>query len=107
VGVGIINPTSTLHSGGSFATAIDRVPLAVILYETRQTIILTGNATLTLGVANNTNKGRIFIIKNTTYSPNFVGGTGYVDLDGSIKTTITTNTTITIQSDGIDWQRIN
>ena len=106
VGVGLTTPTSKLHTGGSFATAINRLSGTINLNESHHTIIITGASTISLPAVGSFT-GRMYIIKN----PSFVvtaTGTGYTNLAGALGTTvIPSGQTITLQSDGTEWQQIN
>ncbi|ADY28444.1 hypothetical protein Celly_0609 [Cellulophaga lytica DSM 7489] len=115
VGIGITSPNSTLHTGGSLATAIDDASGIIALGETQHTIIITGNSTITLPAAN-TCQGRIYIIKNPDtlaipaspdYSVTFTPGSSYLDSMGN-NNPISLPAGITkLQSDGTNWQQIN
>ena len=107
VGVGTTNPTSTLHSGGSFATSIIATSGNLTLTEIHHTIILTGDHNITLPTAGSAT-GRIYIIKNPItlgFNPSI---TGFIDRDGN--STLVTNIPVGVtqlQSDGTNWQQIN
>ena len=103
IGVGTTTPTSTLHSGGSFATAIDRINGAISLDNTHHTVIITGNSAITLPTAANF-IGRMYIIKNTSST---VSISTYVNLSGGNSVSVGVGQTITLQSDGVAWQQIN
>jgi len=103
---GNTNPNSTLEIKGSLATAIERINGIFSLDETQHTIIITGASTITLPPVL-ANIGRIYIIKNPTFVVS-VTGAGYTDLAGTTGITgIASNETITLQSDGVEWQQIN
>ena len=103
VGVGTIAPNSTLHTGGSFSTAILITNSDLTLDNSHHTIILGDNHNITLPSAN-LFTGRIYIIKNTTaFTPTI---STYLDSDGAITNTIALGV-IQLQSDGTNWQQIN
>jgi hypothetical protein len=99
-----LTPTSTLEIAGSFATAIDRLSSNITLDETHHTIIIIADANITFPAAVSFT-GRIYIIKNPGH---IVNTSAYNNLDGiSGVTSIPAGQTITIQSDGSEWQQIN
>ncbi|WP_421807839.1 beta strand repeat-containing protein [Flagellimonas sp.] len=109
------NPTSTLQTGGSFATGIDNLSGSIDLTSINiQTIIITGNSTITLPPANAT-PGRIYIIKcpdtsaiiaSPDYTVTTLGGQNFLDSQGEIETNFGAGIT-QLQSDGTNWQQIN
>ena len=104
VGVGTAAaPTSTLQTGGSFATAIDRLDGPINLDQSNHTVIIIADSNITFpNVASF--KGRIYIIKNPSF---LVATDNYIALDGTTANSIAAGETITIQSDGVEWQQIN
>ncbi len=104
VGIGTTTPVSTLDINGSVSSNISTTTGNLTLDDTHHTIILGGNHNITLPAANTCN-GRIYVIKNpTTNTPTI---TNFNDLIGSGLTTIASETTIWIQSDGTNWQQIS
>ncbi|WP_306043995.1 hypothetical protein [Allomuricauda sp. MMSF_3310] len=109
------NPTSTLQTGGSFATGIDNLSGSIDLTSIDiQTIIITGNSTITLPPANAT-PGRIYIIKcpdtsaiiaSPDYTVTTLGGQNFLDSQGEVETNFGAGIT-QLQSDGTNWQQIN
>lgn len=95
---------STLQIGGSVATAIFTTTANLTVGESHHTIILGGNHTITLpGAANCT--GRIYVIKNpTTNTPSI---TSYMNNSGTSTATISSKTSLWLQSDGANWQQIS
>ncbi|MDV7141004.1 hypothetical protein R3X28_19130, partial [Maribacter sp. TH_r10] len=111
VGVGTTAPNSTLHTGGSFATAINRLSGTFSLDETHHTIIIIGDSNITLPDAA-TSIGRIYIIKNPDTSaigdsPDYTTTIStFLDDNGDSSTSLLYGVT-QLQSDGINWQQIN
>ncbi|MCM4164184.1 MULTISPECIES: hypothetical protein [unclassified Arenibacter] len=103
VGVGTIAPNSTLHTGGSFSTAILITNSDLTLDNSHHTIILGDNHNITLPSAT-LFTGRIYIIKNNTaFTPTI---STYLDSDGAPTNAIALGV-IQLQSDGSVWQQIN
>lgn len=103
VGVGTTSPLSTLDVNGSLSLEITTTVGNLTLDETNHTIVLSGNHVITLPVAN-TCQGRIYVVKNpTTNSPTI---STYNNLKGNATTSISSETTIKLQSDGTNWQQI-
>ena len=103
LGVGIATPTSTLHTDGSFATAIFTTVGDLTLSEVHHTIIIDGNHDITLPNAN-TCIGRIYILKKPTTLVSLISA--YIDNLGASSTTLDDGIT-QLQSDGTNWQQIN
>ena len=105
-----INQNTLSISGG--ATTIDLAikpiaPLATdtALDNTHYTVILNaGISNLTFPLVG-TNTGRIYVIKNI--SGGLVSTSNYQDLNNVTQSSVSNNTTITIQSDGTNWHQIN
>lgn len=104
VGIGTTNPESTLDINGSISANITSTSGNLTLDDTHHTIILSGNHNITLPAANSCN-GRVYIIKNPTSNTPTVSS--YNDLTGTATTSINSETTIWLQSDGTNWQQIN
>ncbi|MFD2726368.1 hypothetical protein [Hyunsoonleella rubra] len=103
VGIGTTAPVSTLDVNGSFSADVSTTSGALTLDDTHHTVVLGGNHNITLPVAN-TCDGRIYVIKNpTTNSPAI---SSYNDLNGTATTTLQSQTTIWVQSDGTNWEQI-
>ncbi len=111
VGVGTTTPNSTLHTGGSFATAIIQNAGALTLDNTHHTVIITGNSTVTLPIASSF-PGRIYIIKNpdtvaVAASPDFIVTiSSYLNSFGETSTNVEGGV-LQLQSDGTNWHQIN
>ncbi|WP_298321158.1 hypothetical protein [uncultured Aquimarina sp.] len=96
--------TSTFQVNGSVAQSIITTTGNITLNEDHHTVIIGGNHTITLPNANTCN-GRVYILKNQTGST--INISSYQDLSNAGQTTISANTVISIQSDGINWHLIN
>ncbi|MET6992094.1 hypothetical protein ABXZ36_15735, partial [Sediminicola arcticus] len=116
VGIGIVAPTSTLHTAGSFATSITSIFADTSLNETHHTLIIGATLEIDLPAADSC-VGRIYIIKNPASNPvstpptpdfsvTFAILDEYIDSFGNTKTTLDAGVT-QLQSDGTDWQQIN
>ncbi|WP_273272951.1 hypothetical protein [Maribacter polysiphoniae] len=104
LGVGTTAPNSTLHTGGSIATAIIKTTSDLTLDESHHTIIIDGDHAITLPAAN-TCIGRVYIIKNTTaFTPAI---DSYINSDGTANPTTIGLGVTQLQSDGSTWQQIN
>ncbi|WP_345169530.1 hypothetical protein [Algibacter aquimarinus] len=104
VGVGTTMPDSTLDVNGSLSLNITTTSGNLTLDDTNHTVVLSGNHNITLPAAN-TCAGRVYIIKNpTTNTPTI---TSFNDLNGNASTTLNSQTTISIQSDGTSWEQIS
>ena len=89
---------------GSTGFAITTTSSNLTLNSTHHTVIITGGApTITLPAAGSTNTRRVYIIVNRTVSG--VTITSYLNFSGS-STSVGANSSITIQSDGTNWYRI-
>lgn len=104
VGVGTTSPVSTLDVNGSLSLNITTTSANLTLDDTHHTIILSGNHNITLPLAN-TCLGRIYIIKNPTSNTPTISS--YNDINGNISSTLNAGTTISIQSDGTNWEQIS
>ncbi|MCW5517611.1 hypothetical protein J1G40_15230, partial [Muriicola sp. Z0-33] len=104
VGVGTASPTSTLATGGSFATAIETTTGNTSLDENDHTVILGGNHTINLPNASNC-QGRVYIIKNPTLNITTIDN--YIDNTGAGSVNIQASSVLWLQSDGTNWQQIN
>lgn len=95
---------STLQVGGSFAVAILRTTVNLTLTEEHHTVIITGNHNIALPNANSCT-GRFYIIKNISGNNRTISN--YRDNNNNNQSTLQSNTTYWLQSDGVDWQQIN
>lgn len=107
VGVGTTSPNSTLDVNGSVASAITTTGSNITLNATHYTVILNNGSTpsVTLPAAAASNARRMYIIVNQTNGARTISS--YRDFTNSGVTTIPANSSITIQSDGSNWYRIN
>lgn len=103
VGIGTTSPLSTLDVNGSLSASIFTTTGNLTLDDTHHTIVLSGNHNITLPAANTCN-GRMYVIKNPT--TNIPTVSSYLDLTGTVSTIINSETTISLQSDGTNWQQI-
>jgi hypothetical protein len=104
VGVGTTMPDSTLDVNGSLSLNITSTSGNLTLDATHHTIIIAGNHNITLPAANTCN-GRVYVIKNpTTNTPTI---SSYNDLKGNASTSLSNETTISLQSDGTNWEQIS
>ena len=101
---GTTTPTSRLHTGGSFATAIMTTASNLILNKNHHTIILGGNHNIVLPAAN-TCTGRVYIIKNPSAPATTISV--FKNNSGSDDTLVPANSSLWLQSDGSNWQQIN
>ncbi|SFW68204.1 beta strand repeat-containing protein [Cellulophaga fucicola] len=115
VGIGTTSPNSTLHTGGSLATAILTTTGNLTLSDIHHTIIIGSDGTIALPAAS-TCQGRIYIIKNPDtatitaspdYSVTFTPGSSYLDSMGNNNPTSLPAGITKLQSDGTNWQQIN
>lgn len=91
---------STLQVNGSVATAITTTTTNMTLDETHHTVIVNSNSTISLPTAS-TCAGRTYIIKNTVSSP--ITTSSYINNSGASTTSIPSNSTIQLQSNGTSW----
>ncbi len=95
---------STLQVDGSISTAIFTTTANLTLDEDYHTIILGGNHNITLPAANICS-GRIYVIKNpNAFTPTI---SAFLNLSGTITTSLISESVLWIQSDGTNWQQIN
>ncbi|MBT1708812.1 hypothetical protein KK062_11285 [Fulvivirgaceae bacterium PWU5] len=106
VGVGTNSPNSTLDVNGSTGQEITTTNSNITLNATHSTVILTNGSTpsVTLPAAAASNARRVYVIVNQTNGARTISS--YRDFANSGATTITANSSITIQSDGNNWYRI-
>ena len=105
VGIGNINPNSTFEVSGSVGHSITLTGSNITLDATHHTVILSsGTPTVTLPAAGSTNNRRIYIIVNQTGAARTTST--YKDFTNTNATTVAANSSITIQSDGSNWYRI-
>jgi hypothetical protein len=102
VGVNRPSPVSRLDVNGSQSSTLFSTAVSMTLSEQRF-IIVTAASVLTLPTAS-TCLGRTYTINARSIG---VTISSYRDLSGSVQVTIPISTSITIVSDGTNWQRID
>jgi hypothetical protein len=103
-GIGNIAPVSRLETAASFGAAITTTTTNLTLSEAHHTVIITGSTpTITLPTAASSNR-RIYIIVNGTATARNISS--YLGFAGVAVTTIPANSSITLQSNGVSWYRI-
>lgn len=106
VGVNQSAPNSTLQVTGSLSLPVSRTTnTSVTLDDTYFTLIIknASTATITLPAAN-TCSGRIYVIVHQSATTCNI--TSYQNLSDAATTTVASNSSITIQSDGTNWYQI-
>lgn len=105
VGINTTAPNSTFEVNGSVGNAITTTNNNITLGSGHYTVILTGGSpSVTLPAAASGNTRRIYIIVNQTSGARTIST--YKSFSGSDATTIAANSSMTIQSDGTNWYRI-
>jgi hypothetical protein len=105
VGVGTNSPNSTFEVNGSIGFPITTTAADITLGASNYTVILTNsNPIVTLPAAAAGNARRIYVIINETSGARTIST--YKNLSGTNTTTVALNSSITIQSDGSTWYRI-
>jgi len=105
VGVGNITPNSTFEVSGSVGYSITTTSTNITLDATHYTVIITGSTpTVTLPAAGATNTRRVYVVVNQTGGARTIST--YKDFAGANATTVAANSSITVQSDGTNWYRI-
>lgn len=107
VGVGTTSPVSTLDVGGSSGFGIVRTTSSgtITLDATYHTLIIgSGTPIVSLPAAAAANARRVYIIVNQTGAARAIST--YRDFGNNIATTVPATSSITIQSDGSNWYRI-
>lgn len=105
VGVGVLQPNSTIQVSGSQASSIFSIVANTILDATHSTVIIPLGSTFTVTLPSTSDiTGRIYRIVNKTVGSITIGS--YVNLAGSTVTTLATGSSILVQSDGTNWQQI-
>jgi hypothetical protein len=104
VGIATSSPTSTLDVNGSVGYAITTTTANITLGNSNYTVIITGGTpTITLPAASS-NTRKIFMIVNETGTSRTIST--YLNFSGTGTTTIAANSSITVQTDGTNWYRI-
>lgn len=106
VGIGNINPNSTFEVNGSIGYSITTTSSNITLDATHHTIVLNSGSTstVTLPAAAAGNARRIYIIVNQTSAARTISS--YKSFANANTTTIAATSSITLQSDGTNWYRI-
>ncbi|HXB45477.1 MAG TPA: hypothetical protein VNV85_15535, partial [Puia sp.] len=105
LGIETNSPNSTLDVSGSTGFAITTTNANLTLDATNYTVIITGGTpVITLPAAGATNARRIYVIVNHTGASRTIST--YKDFSGANNTLVPTVNSITIQSDGTNWYRI-
>lgn len=106
VGINTNAPSSTLHVNGSMSHAVTTAPGSITLTSANYTVFLTGtsDAIVTLPSAA-VSVGRIYVLVNQTTAKNTSPYYQTFTL-GVTSPVIAANSSITLQSDGINWNRI-
>jgi hypothetical protein len=105
VGINTSTPKSQLDVNGSVSLPIITVSFNTTLDATMYTVVINGGTpSITLPAAASTNEGRVYIIVNETGSPRNISA--YKNLSGTGTTTVAASSSITIQTDGTNWYRI-
>ncbi len=105
VGIATTSPNSTFDVNGTVGAAITTTASNITLGSSNYTVILTGGTpVVTLPAAASGNSRRIYIIVNQTGSA--VTISGYKDFTNATATTINANSSVTLQSNGTSWFRI-
>jgi hypothetical protein len=107
VGIGAAAPNSTLEVNGSVGYSITTTSSNLTLGATHYTVIITsGTPIITLPAAAAGNARRIHVIVNQTGTPRSIGTSTYKDFAAGNASTVAANSSVTIQSDGANWYRI-
>jgi hypothetical protein len=105
VGVATASPVSTLDVSGSAGVAIAIISGNTTLDATHHTVIINGGTpSITLPGAAASNTRRIYIIVNHTGTARTIST--YRDFSNNNVTTVPATGSITLQSDGSNWYRI-
>ena len=99
-------PKSTVHVNGSISKPLNTITVSVYnLTESDYALRLTLAGSQTINQPDATTcEGRIYLIINPTNTAKTFG-TSYYDFTNATSTTIPTNSSITIQSNGTSWYR--
>ena len=104
VGVNTTSPNSTLDVAGSGGFAIATTSTSLTLDAANYTVIITGGTpSITLPAASGCAR-RIYIIVNQTFGSRTTSS--YINFTGGTSTSVAANSSITIQSNGTSWYRI-
>jgi hypothetical protein len=104
IGIGDITPVSTLEVNGSVGAAIATTSANLTLDATNHTVIITGGTpVITLPSAASSTR-RIYVVVNQTLTSRTISS--YKDYTGSSDTLVPGFSSITVQSNGTNWYRI-
>ncbi len=105
IGIGTTSPTSKFHVVGSESKSVLSITSATTLDATHNIVIIPSGSlfTVTLPAASDVS-GRMYRIVNKVGSTKTIGS--YVNMSGMTTTTLAANTTLTVVSDGTNWQQI-
>jgi hypothetical protein len=105
VGIGTTTPSSTFHVVGSEAKSVLSITGNTTLNATHNIVIIPSGSLFTVTLpAASLSSGRMYRVTNKASSIKTIGN--YVDMSGLTKNTVTANTTLTVMSDGTNWQQI-
>lgn len=105
VGIGTTTPSSTFHVSGSEAKSVLSITGNTTLNATQNIVIIPSGSlfTVTLPTASESS-GRVYRIVNKVGSSKTIGS--YVNMSGMTTSTLAANTSLTVASDGTNWQQI-
>ncbi|MEP7377219.1 MAG: hypothetical protein ABI675_27705 [Chitinophagaceae bacterium] len=106
VGISVAAPNSNLDVNGSQGSAINLTATDITLSGVHSTVILSNGSTptVTLPAAGANNARRIYTIVNQTATARTIST--YKNFSNTNTTTIAAASSITIQSDGVNWYQI-
>jgi len=104
MGIATTAPASKLDVNGSAGMGITTTSSNLTLDETHYSVIITGSTpNITLPAASTCDR-RIYVIVNQTAGARTISS--YKNFSNAATTTVAANSSITIQSDGTNWYRI-
>ena len=104
MGIGISAPTSTLEVNGAIATTIKKVTAATAVDNTAEVWYLTGTASYFSLPAASTCANRRYILVARGVA--ITTSVAYTTLAGVASTTVASNSSVEIISDGTGWLQI-
>ena len=107
IGIATNVPASTLDVNGSVSYDITTTTTNLTLGPTHHTVIITGlSPVITLPAASSCS-GRVYIIVNETGTTTVLGGGGlYIGFNAGFSSQVLSNSSMTLQSNGTNWYRI-